>query len=56
VRYDPIPGTEEDLTDYRGSIVNLEAATSHVRAGDVAKESGPSGPALPSCAVLEIGG
>jgi hypothetical protein len=29
MRYNPIPGTEEDLADYRGSIVNLRPATSY---------------------------
>jgi hypothetical protein len=28
MRYNPIPNTDEDLTDYRGSIVNLTPATS----------------------------
>jgi hypothetical protein len=27
MRYNPIPKTEEDLTDYRGSIVHLASAT-----------------------------
>jgi len=27
LRYNPIPGTDEDLTDYRGSIVNLTPGT-----------------------------
>lgn len=29
MRYNPIPNTDEDLTDYRGSIVNLAPATSY---------------------------
>lgn len=29
MRYHPIPGTEEDLTDYRGSIVHLTPATTY---------------------------
>ncbi|MDO8541475.1 MAG: right-handed parallel beta-helix repeat-containing protein [Opitutaceae bacterium] len=29
MRYNPIPGTEEDLTDYRGSIVHLSPATTY---------------------------
>jgi len=29
MRYNPIPGTDEDLTDYRGSIVNLTPATTY---------------------------
>jgi len=29
MRYNPIPGTDEDLTDYRGSIVNLRPATTY---------------------------
>jgi hypothetical protein len=29
MRYNPIPETEEDLTDYRGSIVHLEPATTY---------------------------
>ena len=29
MRYNPIPGTDEDLTDYRGSIVDLTPATSY---------------------------
>jgi len=29
MRYNPIPGTDEDLTDYRGSIVNLTPATAY---------------------------
>src|SRR4051812_48166637 len=27
MRYNPIPNTDEDLTDYRGSIVHLSPAT-----------------------------
>ena len=30
MRYNPIPKTDEDLTDYRGSIVNLAPATTYV--------------------------
>lgn len=29
MRYNPIPNTDEDLTDYRGSIVNLAPATTY---------------------------
>lgn len=29
MRYNPIPGTEEDLTDYRGSIVHLQPGTTY---------------------------
>ncbi len=29
LRYNPIPNTEEDLADYRGSLVDLQAATSY---------------------------
>ncbi len=29
MRYNPIPGTDEDLADYRGSIVHLEPATTY---------------------------
>ena len=29
MRYNPIPGTDEDLADYRGSIVNLRPATTY---------------------------
>jgi len=29
MRYNPIPGTDEDLTDYRGSIVNLRPDTTY---------------------------
>src|SRR4051812_32939385 len=29
MRYNPIPGTDEDLADYRGSIVNLTPGTSY---------------------------
>ncbi|HVE41276.1 MAG TPA: hypothetical protein VNM14_15395, partial [Planctomycetota bacterium] len=29
LRYNPIPNTEEDLSDYRGSIVDLQPATSY---------------------------
>src|SRR5262245_45887401 len=29
MRYNPIAGTEEDLTDYRGSIVHLQPATTY---------------------------
>jgi photosystem II stability/assembly factor-like uncharacterized protein len=29
MRYNPIPGTDEDLADYRGSIVNLAPATTY---------------------------
>ncbi|MFQ6048382.1 MAG: hypothetical protein ACE5K7_03350, partial [Phycisphaerae bacterium] len=29
MRYNPIPGTDEDLADYRGSIVHLQPATSY---------------------------
>ena len=29
MRYNPIPGTDEDLTDYRGSIVHLSPATKY---------------------------
>jgi hypothetical protein len=29
MRYNPIPDTDEDLTDYRGSIVNLSPATAY---------------------------
>ena len=29
LRYNPIPGTDDDLTDYRGSIVHLEPATTY---------------------------
>ena len=29
MRYNPIPDTDEDLTDYRGSIVHLAPATTY---------------------------
>ncbi len=29
MRYNPIPGTDEDLTDYRGSIVDLTPGTTY---------------------------
>src|SRR4051812_9374505 len=29
MRYNPIPNTEEDLADYRGSVVNLSPATAY---------------------------
>src|SRR4051812_30643035 len=29
IRYNPIAGTDEDLTDYRGSIVHLQPATTY---------------------------
>ena len=29
MRYNPIPGTDHDLTDYRGSIVHLTPATTY---------------------------
>jgi len=29
MRYNPIPNTDEDLTDYRGSIVHLTPATTY---------------------------
>ncbi len=29
MRYNPIPGTDEDLTDYRGSLVHLTPATTY---------------------------
>ncbi len=29
MRYNPIPDTDEDLTDYRGSIVHLQPATTY---------------------------
>jgi hypothetical protein len=29
MRHNPIPGTDEDLADYRGSIVNLQPATAY---------------------------
>ena len=29
MRYNPIPDTDEDLTDYRGSIVHLTPATTY---------------------------
>jgi len=29
MRYNPIPKTDEDLTDYRGSIVHLQPATTY---------------------------
>ena len=49
MRYNPIPGTDEDLTDYRGSIVHLTPGTTYespARPGRNDHNCPPDGPDL----------